>query len=188
MLHVLEAFLHKIEGYRYRRNVDCALALHRRGEVRRDGLIPLSIATHLEIEWRARDVHPWDRSILSPAERATTFVRQSLADTEVAIYRLFAALPHIDVISLKVLDQISENVIISGTVSRPAISAKDEKLSIGMRLMYLGLTYHSAGSLFEALEQNNSSPPFAQSFGVSGFRPEEPTVQVMARAFDRDIL
>ena len=188
MLHVLEALLRKIDGYRYRRNVECALALHRRGEVRRDGLNPVNIATHLEIEWRARDIHPWDRSILSPAERATAFVKQSLADTEAAVHRLFAALPHVDVISLKVLDQISENVIISGTVSRPAISADAERLSIGMRLMYLGLTYHSAGSLFEALEQNDSSAPAAQSFGVSGFRPEEPTVEVMARAFDMDIL
>jgi hypothetical protein len=182
MLHVLEALLRKIDAYRYRRNVECALALHRRGEVRRDGLNPVNIATHLEIEWRARDIHPWDRSILSRAERSTAFVKQSLTDTEAAIHRLFAALPHVDVISLKVRDQISENVIISGTVSRLAILAENEELSIGMRLMYLGLTYHSAGSLFEELEQHGSSASAAQSFRASGFRPEEPAVQVMAHA------
>jgi hypothetical protein len=175
MLHVLEALLRKIDGYWYRHNVECALALHHRGEVRRDGLNPVNIATHLEVEWRARDVHPWDRGILSPAERATAFVKQSLADTEAAIHRLFATLPHVDVITLKVRDQISENVIIAGTVSRPAVSCENEKLSIGMRLIYLGLTYHSAGSLFETLEQNDRSVPAGQSFRGSGFRPGEPT-------------
>lgn len=187
-MHVLEALLSKLDGYRYKRNIGCALALHHRGEVRTDGLIPVKIATRLEIEWRARDIHPWDRSILSPAERATAFVRQSLADTEAAIQRLFKALPHVDVIDLKVHDRISESVIISGTVFRPAISTENEALSIGMRLMYLGLTYHSAGSMFEVLEKNDGSAPAVQSFGLSGRLPEQTTVQVMARALDRDIL
>lgn len=188
MLHVLEALLSKLDGYRYKRNIGRALALHHRGEVRRDGLIPVNIATRLEIEWRARDIHPWDHSILSPAERATAFVRQSLADTEAAIQRLFKALPHVDVIDLKVHDRISDSVIISGTVLRPSISTENETLSIGMRLMYLGLTYHSAGSLFEVLEKNDDSEPAAQSFGPPGLRQVQKTVQVMARALEKDIL
>jgi hypothetical protein len=36
----------------------------------------------------------------------------------------------VDVIALRVLDQISETVIISGTVSRLAAAARDENLSI----------------------------------------------------------
>jgi len=55
--------------------------------------------------------------------------------TEAAIGRLFEVLPQVDVIALKVLDQISETVIISGTVLRLAAAARDENLSIGMRLI-----------------------------------------------------
>ena len=33
MLHVLETLLRKLDGYRYQRNIERALALHLRGEV-----------------------------------------------------------------------------------------------------------------------------------------------------------
>src|SRR5579864_776789 len=89
MLHFLKTLSRKLDGYRYKHDIERALALHLRGEVRSDGLNPTSLATHLEIEWRARDIHPWDRGLLSPAQRAAAFVKQSLADTEAAIYRLF---------------------------------------------------------------------------------------------------
>src|ERR1700733_13618975 len=137
MLHVLESLFHKLHGRRYKHSVEHALALHLRGEARKDGLNPTSVTTRLEIEWPARDIHPWDRGLLSPAQRAAAFVEQSLADTEAAIYRLFEALPQIDAIALRVLDRITDTVIISGTVSRRAARARDEHLSIGMRLMYL---------------------------------------------------
>jgi hypothetical protein len=181
MLHILERLFSKLDGRRYKHNIERALALHLRGEVRRDGLNPASLTTHLEIEWRTRDIHPWDRSLLSPAQRAAAFVKQSLADTEAAIYRLFEALPQVDVISLRVFDQTSEKAIISGTVSRPVPSARDEKLSIGMRLMYLGLTYHSAGSLFEPLEEDHPSAPAADAGGSPAFRTEEALVNAMYR-------
>ena len=158
MLHVLKTFLRKLDGHRYRRDVERALALHLRGEVRSDGLDPINVTTQLQIEWRARDVHPWDRGLLPRAQRAAAFVEQSLADTEAAISRLFETLPQVDVISLRVLDRTSETVIISGTVSRIDAAARDENLSIGMRLLYLGLTFHSAGSLFEPLEDHRSAP------------------------------
>jgi hypothetical protein len=87
----------------------------------------------------------------------------------------------VDVIALKVLDHISETVIISGTVSRLAAAARDENLSIGMRLMYLGLTYHSAGSLFEPLEDDRYAPA-AHDDGVPAFRPEESLVNTMYRS------
>src|ERR1700733_8305740 len=157
MLHVLKKLLRKLDGHRYRRDIDRALALHLRGEFRRDCLNPINLTTRLQIEWRARDIHPWDRGILSPGQRAEAFVEQSLADTEAAIQRLFEALPQVDVIAVRVLDRTSDSVIISGTVSRLRASARDENLSVGMQLLYLGLSYHSAGSLFEPLEDPRPS-------------------------------
>jgi hypothetical protein len=152
MLHVLKTLLRKLDGRRYEHGIERALALYLRGEVRNDGLEPINLTTQLRIEWRARDIHPWDRGLLSPAQKAAAFVEQSLADTEAAICRLFEALPQVNAIALRVLDRTSDTVIIFGTVSRLAAVTRDESLSIGMRLMYLGLTYHSAGSLFEPLE------------------------------------
>jgi hypothetical protein len=181
MLHVLETLLRKLDGYRYQRNIQRALALHLRGEVRRDGLKPVNSTTHLEIEWRARGIHPWDRGLLSPTQRATAFVEQSLADTEAAIYRLFEALPQVDVIDLRVFDHTSETLIISGTVTRPVTSARDEKLSIGMRLRYLGITYHSAGSLFEALEGDHQPAPAPSVSGVPSFGSEKSFVKAICR-------
>jgi hypothetical protein len=180
MLHVLETLLHKLDGYRYKRNIERALALHLRGEARRDGLTPISSTTHLEIKWRARDIHPWDRGLLSPAQRDTAFVEQSLADTEAAIYRLFEALPQVDAISARIVDHTSETVIISGTVSRPVDSA-DRKLSIGMRLRYLGLTYHSAGSQFEALKEDHRSAAVVDAGGFPAFRTEESLAKAIFR-------
>jgi hypothetical protein len=180
MLHVLETVLRKLCRYRYNRSIKRALALHLRGEVRRDGLYAARVTTHLDIEWRARDIHPWDRSLLAPPQKAAAFVEQSLADTEAAILGLFAALPQVDVVTLRVLDRASEHAIISGTVTRPVTSVLDERLSVGMRLRYLGLTYYSAGSLFEALEDDRSAPA-ADACGVLAFRAEESLVNTMCR-------
>jgi hypothetical protein len=179
MLQVLEALFRKLDDCRYRRNINRALALHLRGEVRKDGLMLASVTTHMEIEWRARDIHPWDRPLLSRSERATAFVSQTLADTEAAVHRLFEALPQVDVIALRVLDHASETVIISGTVARPAALHRDERLSIGMRLLYLGLTYHSAGALFEPLEQDQC--PAIPAEAGHAFRPEGVFAKAMYR-------
>ena len=65
-MHVLANVLSRFDGYRYKRSIERALALHLRGEARRDGLSAIRMATHLDIEWRARDIHPWDRGLLSP--------------------------------------------------------------------------------------------------------------------------
>jgi len=145
MPHLLETLLRNLDDYRYKRNIERALALHLRGEVRSDGLDRASSTTHLEIAWRARDIHPWDPGLVSRDQTARAFVEQALADTEAAISRLFEALPQVDVTILRIFEQGSDRLIISGTVSRADNSARDGELAIGMRLRYLGITYHSAG-------------------------------------------
>jgi len=170
---MLQFLKRKLNGRRYKRSISRALALHLRGEVRRDGLIPIRSRTQFSIEWHARDVHPWDRGVLSPEERAEAFVRQSLADTEAAICRLFEALPQVDVLTVKVLDRTEERVIISGSVSRPDFAARDEQLAIGMRLLYLGLSYSSSGDLFEPIEGYLPLTPTAATEGARTFRGEE---------------
>jgi hypothetical protein len=139
----------KLIQKRYRRKIERALALHLRGEVRRDGLKLKKLSNRLEIEWWARDIHPWDCND-SPDRRAWLFFRQCLADTEAAVTRLFQALPQVDVIALTVLERNSESVILSGTVDRCA-AEPDAELSVGMRLWQRGIMYHSDGSRFEPL-------------------------------------
>jgi len=188
MLQVLETFLGKFGAYCYKRGVRRALALHLRGEVRRDGLNLSAATTHLEIEWRAREIHPWDRGLLSPSQRAKAFVEQALADTEAAIYRLFSALPQVDTITLRARELESERLIISGTVLRPEMLVLDQDLSIGMRLRYLGVTYHSAGSLFEALDEDSRSVPTELGCGALALGTEHSFAPAMcrnARASDR---
>jgi hypothetical protein len=173
MLQILEALFRKLDGRRYKRNIKRALALHLRGEVRKDGLTPISVTTHCNIEWHARDVHPWDRGLLPPAQMALAFVRQSLTDTEAAIGRLFEALPQVDVLTVKVLHCTAESVIISGSVSRRDFAARDQQLSVGMRLLYLGLVHHSSGLLFEPIEEHPASAPAQTMEGARTFQGEE---------------
>src|SRR5262245_45815366 len=105
MWKLLKRYLRKIESLRYRSKVNAALALHRRGEVRSDRLALETVCNRLEIRWRARDIHPWDRD-LPDHERQILFADQALADTEAAIVRLFERLPEVDVIELGVLEPV----------------------------------------------------------------------------------
>lgn len=175
MPHVLEGILRKLGHYLYKRSINRALALYLRGEVRMDGLTPTSVATHLEIEWRAREIHPWDRDILPVSEKTAAFVDQALHDTEAAICRIFTALPPLEVVKVKVRDRTSDNVILSGSVSRPDFLARDERLSIGMRLLYMGITRHSEASLLEPLEGTHPSQRAAYSCGGPLVQPQDCT-------------
>ena len=140
MWRVLTAYLHRLRVRRYRRRIEHALALTDRGEVRTDGLRLNRICNRLEIESRARDIHPWDRDL--PLERrARVFVEQSLADTEAAISRLFVSLPQVDVIDLTVLEPASKATMIAGTVHRSDLENNRRLLSVKMRLRELGLRY-----------------------------------------------
>jgi hypothetical protein len=138
----LANLIQRLDSVRYRRGIERALALHLRGEVRNDGLKLKKLSTRLEIEWWARDIHPWDRND-PPDRKAWLFFRQSLADTEAAITRLFQTLPQVDVIALTVLERNSESVIMAGTVDRSAVEP-DAELSVGMRLWQRGITYRTA--------------------------------------------
>jgi hypothetical protein len=73
-------------------------------------------------------------------------MEQSLDDTEAAICHLFLALPHVDVIDLKVLEPSSENVMIEGTVNRSDVNRNRTSLSVKMRLMQLGVNYRLVDS------------------------------------------
>jgi hypothetical protein len=150
MWHKLESCLHRMGRAICRHNIEWALALHRRSEVRPDGLEAISVSNHLEIEWRARNIHPWDRG--NPWETGILFVEQSPADTEAAITRLFEALPQVDVIMLRILDSVSSAAIIAGTVYRSAAFDGNRSLSVGMRLKRCGIRFRSTGFSLDPLE------------------------------------
>ena len=100
------------------------------------------VCCRLEIRWRARNVHPWDRQCTRD-EREALFAEQALADTEAAVHRLFKRLPYIDVIDLSVLDPISDALIATGTVHRLELK-NTQLLSVRMRLRELGIKYRFA--------------------------------------------
>jgi hypothetical protein len=144
MWRPLKSFFRKSDLWRYHHRINQALALHLRGEVRRDGLTLDNACSHLEIRWRARDIHPWDRD-LDKYEKELMFAEQALADTEAAVFRLFDKLPEVDVIELSVLEPESETLIAAGTVHRSDINATRSHLSsVGMRLREIGVKYHFA--------------------------------------------
>jgi hypothetical protein len=121
-----------------RRPIERALRLIGRGDVRSDGLRLDSACHRLEICWRAREIHPWDRHL--PRERqAAVFAELALADTEAAIMELFEALPNVDVIDLTVLEPASDRTIMAGTVSRPVANDHRHLPSVKLRLNELGV-------------------------------------------------
>jgi hypothetical protein len=137
MWELLEKYLRK-HGW-YRRRIEHALDLERRGEVRKDGLQLGEMQHRLEIRWRARGVHPWDRH-LPRDERRSRFLDQMLLDTEAAIARLFEALPEVDLIDLRVTDPESGSTMLSGTVNRADFQDLRPLPSVRMRLSEMGVS------------------------------------------------
>ena len=135
----LKGFLLKRKESRHWKVIQNALALQHRGEVRRDGLVLTRASHHLEIEWRARDVHPWDRASESE-EREFLFAEQSLADTDAALSRLFNELPEIDVIEFRVTRPDSDQRVLAGTVERSARVPRTRAASTRTRLWHRGVT------------------------------------------------
>ena len=149
MWRPLANMIRGLNTFRHERKIKRALTLNQRSDMRSDGLKLKNVCNRLEIEWCARDIHPWDRHD-PPETRASLFVRQCLNDTDAAITRLFETLPQVDVIAVRVLEPATEEVIVAGTVRRAA-PAPDTVLSAGMRLRQRGVTYHSDGWRFEPL-------------------------------------
>jgi hypothetical protein len=112
-----QAFLRKFLRVDQQTRIENALALHRRGEVRNDGLTLLKTSQHLHIEWRARLVHPWDRRHRSE-EQERLFIEQCYADTDSALGRLFHAFPDLDAIQFRVVQPDSDKELLTGSVAR----------------------------------------------------------------------
>jgi hypothetical protein len=134
---------------RLRRRVLRALALNRRGEARRDTLSLNRSEHRLQIEWRAREVHPWDRDVPEP-RLAQLFAVQCLDDASAALERLFSQMPELDVIEFSVRHPISSMLIMSGCVARADTRTVKAHTS-GMRLKQLGVTYRLCNWQFQPL-------------------------------------
>ena len=132
------------------RKIQRALALNQRGEARTDGLQMTSAKTALRIDWLAREVHPWDRD-LSPEKAERLFSQQCLDDANAAITRLFAEIPVLDSIELRVRRDISRPPILAGTVYRNSLTTNDYA-STGMRLRAIGLSFRMSNLCLEEVE------------------------------------
>jgi hypothetical protein len=152
---MMESLLRKLHaGWKLRRvhrALEAALALHRRAEVRPDGLSMIDNSVALKLSWRARDVHPWDRD-LSEEKIAPRLVDQTMHDAEDAIERIFKAFPEATTLDLKVLKKEPDcnQVIMSGQVARSELGRFDS-VSIAMRLRMLGINYRLVGHRFETI-------------------------------------
>ena len=144
-----------------------ALAIRPRGVVPNDVLIlnNLMLSGHcLKLEWRARDIHPWNRD-LPLAEQAELFSEQALQDTDVALIRLFRGLPEIEQIEFQVLKPDGfGDVILAGIVDRERALEPEQPISLRMRLRMLGVTYQMADDHLMLLPAD-SWVPMLEAFG-----------------------
>jgi hypothetical protein len=124
---------------RFRGLVRRALALTPRGFIRNDVLRLTRLSTRLRLEWRSRDIHPWDRTLPTGRQRAL-LEDQLLHDADAAIERLFAMLPDAEAIEVRVLEpEPPDRVALSGTVTREDAAATRSLPSVRMRLQMMGL-------------------------------------------------
>jgi len=139
ILHRLRERIAGIGRGGLRRPVNRALALAPRGFVPHDGLRLGNLSARLRVEWRIRDLHPWDRGL--PADRRTRLLHeQTLRDTDAAIRRLFALLPEMEAMEIRVLEHHPPNrLILAGTVARRDADATRSLSSPGMRLRMMGI-------------------------------------------------
>jgi hypothetical protein len=146
------------------RIVQRALALPARGAVPNDVLILHSLLLSgrcLKLEWRARDIHPWDRD-LPPEQQAELFSKQALQDTDAALIRLFQRLSEIEQIEFQVLKPDGfGDIILGGVVDRARVLDPEQPLSLRMRLLLLGVTYKLADDHLVRLPANSWVSPLA---------------------------
>ena len=159
--HRLIMFLANFLKPSIRRVVMRALALPPRGGIRNDVLHLKSfrVSGHcLQLEWRARDVHRWDRD-LPPSRQAELFSEQALKDTDAAIIRLFQMLPDIEEIRLQVVKPMSfGGVIFTGIVDRGRALATQPPPSLRQRLITLGVRFKMGGDHLVLLPANSWGP------------------------------
>jgi hypothetical protein len=121
--------------------VNRALALRPRGGLVNDRLVLHKLSGQLQLEWHARAVHPWDRD-LPPCSQVEAYFEQAVADTDLAIGRIFQRLPEIDVIEIRVLDtQDPTKIMLAGVVTREDALGTDLSHSPKMRLKMMGIQY-----------------------------------------------
>jgi len=159
---LIKRWLKAPKAGRTREVVSKALALHSRGEARTDDPELMDLSVRMQVRWRAREIHPWDRD-LSPPRAAKKLAQQSLADTEAALERLFKACPDVDVIELSVIepDPQSDRPIMFGTVRREDFE-QWHPLSTDMRLRLVGVHYRLVDNHIELL------PPERMSINAGG--------------------
>jgi hypothetical protein len=135
-------FLARRRALRAEKRIQNALALNRAGEARPDGLTLIRASHNLQIEWRARDIHPWDRNSRTSEsmEHELLFMEQAIADTDAALSRLFRDLPEVDVIKFSVVHPHSQERMLEGTVERATRVPSGRGLSARTRLWYRGIT------------------------------------------------
>jgi hypothetical protein len=143
---------------RFRRRRECilksrvlrALALHRRGEVRSDGLKLKAMSTTMRIEWFARDIHPWERGA-NPAHRDRLFVEQCLRDADATISRLFEEIPELDALEVRVFHHGSASPLMAGIVNKGDLM-QPRREAPGMKLKTLGVTFKMSNWQLEPLQ------------------------------------
>src|SRR5579862_9501877 len=134
---IFRRLLQRLTATVHKTSVENALALHRRGEARDDGLVLIKASHHLEIEWEARGIHPWDQG-RSEHEKQTLFCKQCYEDTEAAVSRLFAELPDVDAIQFRVVRPNSDNEVLTGTVTRSTVNQITSDLTPRTKLWRMG--------------------------------------------------
>jgi hypothetical protein len=154
ILHLLERLNAGLRASWLRRSIDNALALHRT-EVRSDGLRREEMSLRLLINWRARDLHPWDLDLVGH-RRAVRLVEQTFSDTVAALERLFVGLPEVDVIDFKVLetDLGKHGTLLKGSITRRDFETWHPSSAV-MRLKLLGVNYNLVDSQFIPLDRSS---------------------------------
>jgi hypothetical protein len=131
------------------REMTRSLSLQPRGGVAHDVLHLDALSLRLRAEWRARDVHPWDRD-LSEHRQAQLFARQCLKDVDTAIARVFDRVPEMQVLEVVVRAPHSGTTIMAGVVHRDDLRGASH-LTLEMKLRTLGIKYQLFDRRFESV-------------------------------------
>jgi len=139
------------ERRRLQRRIARVLARAPRGGVPLDERVLRKVSSHLDVEWHACGLHPWDRD-LSQERQAEFFAVQVLEDTVMVIKRLFDSLAEVDTIHICVLEPYQPHqLLLEGTVSRAAAQECLACPSPAMSLKLLGIRYRLSNGRFEPL-------------------------------------